>query len=217
VGLETWTAVTMHEIGHNLGLLHGGAGDCTNQKPNYLSVMNYDFYGGGLIEAAYPGATTYKACTTDADCGGDPYHCSEQTDPSDPSQCGNPNDPSTCPHWCYHVDYSGTLFNQLDQNHLDETVGLQGAPDNLDLTFYYSNGGSKTAYGPANGAPIDWNQDGPFSTDVCGDVSDNEPSEGCGLLPKLLPSNDWLSHIAGSATIFDNFQLHYQCTTNYGN
>jgi len=166
VGLETWTAVTMHEIGHNLGLLHGGAGDCTNQKPNYLSVMNYDFYGGGLIEAAYPGATTYKACTTDADCGGDPYHCSEQTDPSDPSQCGNPNDPSTCPHWCYHVDYSGTLFNQLDQNHLDETVGLQGAPDNLDLTFYYSNGGSKTAYGPANGAPIDWNQDGPFSTDV---------------------------------------------------
>ena len=30
----------MHELGHNLGLLHGG-GDNINYKPNYLSVMNY--------------------------------------------------------------------------------------------------------------------------------------------------------------------------------
>jgi hypothetical protein len=32
----------MHELGHNLNLLHGGA-DSTNYKPNYLSVMNYQF------------------------------------------------------------------------------------------------------------------------------------------------------------------------------
>jgi uncharacterized repeat protein (TIGR01451 family) len=30
----------MHELGHNLGLHHGG-GDDTNCKPNYLSIMNY--------------------------------------------------------------------------------------------------------------------------------------------------------------------------------
>jgi len=30
----------MHELGHNLGLRHGG-GDNVNCKPNYLSVMNY--------------------------------------------------------------------------------------------------------------------------------------------------------------------------------
>lgn len=30
----------MHELGHNLGLQHGG-GDGTNNKPNYVSVMNY--------------------------------------------------------------------------------------------------------------------------------------------------------------------------------
>ena len=30
----------MHELGHNLGLAHGGA-DETNYKPNYFSVMNY--------------------------------------------------------------------------------------------------------------------------------------------------------------------------------
>ena len=36
-----------HELGHNLGLHHGG-GDSTNCKPNYLSVMNYDFVITGL-------------------------------------------------------------------------------------------------------------------------------------------------------------------------
>ena len=32
----------MHELGHNLGLHHGGA-DNTDKKPNYLSVMNKNF------------------------------------------------------------------------------------------------------------------------------------------------------------------------------
>lgn len=31
----------MHELGHTLGLHHGGATDTPNFKPNYLSVMNY--------------------------------------------------------------------------------------------------------------------------------------------------------------------------------
>lgn len=35
----------MHELGHNLGLNHGG-GDEVNRKPNYLSIMNYAFQGG---------------------------------------------------------------------------------------------------------------------------------------------------------------------------
>ncbi|MBO3101090.1 choice-of-anchor L domain-containing protein [Cellulomonas fengjieae] len=35
----------MHELGHNLGLGHGGD-DHTNRKPNYLSVMNYLFQSG---------------------------------------------------------------------------------------------------------------------------------------------------------------------------
>ena len=32
----------MHELGHNLGLRHGG-GDNDNCKPNYISIMNYTF------------------------------------------------------------------------------------------------------------------------------------------------------------------------------
>lgn len=38
----------MHELGHNLGLDHGG-GDGINHKPNYLSIMNYSFQMGGLV------------------------------------------------------------------------------------------------------------------------------------------------------------------------
>jgi hypothetical protein len=38
-------AVLMHELGHNLGLLHGGD-DNINDKPNYWSVMNYTYSYG---------------------------------------------------------------------------------------------------------------------------------------------------------------------------
>lgn len=46
--------VFMHELGHTLGLGHGGTKangevDNTNYKPNYLSIMNYLFQNSGLI------------------------------------------------------------------------------------------------------------------------------------------------------------------------
>ena len=53
VGTATQQAGTfMHELGHNLGLAHGGdqGGEGKfNFKPNYLSVMNYSFQMLGLI------------------------------------------------------------------------------------------------------------------------------------------------------------------------
>lgn len=43
-----YTASTfMHELGHNLSLRHGGT-DGSSRKPNYLSIMNYNF-GYGLV------------------------------------------------------------------------------------------------------------------------------------------------------------------------
>ena len=45
IGDDDFRANTfMHELGHNLGLHHGGSDD-VNYKPNYLSVMNYVFAG----------------------------------------------------------------------------------------------------------------------------------------------------------------------------
>lgn len=40
-------ATMMHELGHNLGLRHGGS-DSRNLKPNYISVMNYLYSPIGL-------------------------------------------------------------------------------------------------------------------------------------------------------------------------
>ena len=49
----------MHELGHNLGLQHGG-GDGTNYKPNYLSIMNYLFQLRGLDVAGTAGVLDYS-------------------------------------------------------------------------------------------------------------------------------------------------------------
>jgi len=37
-----------HELGHNLGLKHGGS-DATKFKPNHLSIMNYFFQTDGVL------------------------------------------------------------------------------------------------------------------------------------------------------------------------
>lgn len=42
----------MHELGHTLGLGHGGC-DADIYKPNYISVMNYAFQIDGLIKDGY--------------------------------------------------------------------------------------------------------------------------------------------------------------------
>ncbi len=47
-GNDQWVANTIvHELGHNLNLRHGGFENC-NRKPNYNSVMNYDYQFPGV-------------------------------------------------------------------------------------------------------------------------------------------------------------------------
>ncbi|WP_410786691.1 zinc-dependent metalloprotease family protein [Kribbella sp. C-35] len=47
---DTNVGTFIHELGHNIGLKHGGT-DNLNYKPNYLSVMNYSFQLGGVLKA----------------------------------------------------------------------------------------------------------------------------------------------------------------------
>lgn len=47
--VDEQTGTLMHELGHDLGLDHGGRGDPVNFKPNYFSVMNYAFGMRGFI------------------------------------------------------------------------------------------------------------------------------------------------------------------------
>ena len=48
-----------HELGHNLGLFHGGR-DILNRKPNHLSVMNYNFTDVGMILDGKSGLLDYS-------------------------------------------------------------------------------------------------------------------------------------------------------------
>jgi hypothetical protein len=52
----------MHELGHGLGLQHGGA-DEVNNKPNYLSVMNYLFQLAGFVRGGVSGVMDYSSAT----------------------------------------------------------------------------------------------------------------------------------------------------------
>ena len=49
----------MHELGHSLGLTHGGC-DHENYKPNYLSIMNYAFQTTGLVGTGSLNYSDYK-------------------------------------------------------------------------------------------------------------------------------------------------------------
>ncbi|MDQ7029821.1 MAG: hypothetical protein Q9O62_08610 [Ardenticatenia bacterium] len=46
--IEEHTGTFLHELGHSIGLGHGG-GNAINYKPNYLSVMNYHFQIRGIL------------------------------------------------------------------------------------------------------------------------------------------------------------------------
>lgn len=49
----------IHELGHNLGLHHGGS-DPEPYKPNHLSVMNYSFQTDGLIKGNKDGLYNFQ-------------------------------------------------------------------------------------------------------------------------------------------------------------
>ncbi|RKH45464.1 hypothetical protein [Corallococcus sicarius] len=59
-GTEQQQAGTlMHELGHNIGLRHGGNED-VNYKPNYLSLMSYVYQLGGLRVDGTDGVLDYS-------------------------------------------------------------------------------------------------------------------------------------------------------------
>ncbi|MBI3447665.1 MAG: hypothetical protein HY049_01905 [Acidobacteria bacterium] len=137
----------MHELGHNFGLCHGGAGDpnaasiCSNAdvplKPNHVSSMNFAYELGGIERAAIPGTL-------------------------------GPLDPNLP----VRVDFSYGVEPWLDEGFLDESVGLgvTSPPFNRDIAWHVCFG--QLVRAPASG-PIDWNCDGffgpPMPVDVNGD------------------------------------------------
>jgi Putative metal-binding motif len=79
--IDGTAGIFMHELGHTLGLLHGG-GTEVHCKPNYISVMNYtrDFNDGG--EACLPGEPHREEVRTnralDYSSGWDPVYALDE-------------------------------------------------------------------------------------------------------------------------------------------
>lgn len=66
----------MHELGHNLGLRHGGDTNC-NRKPNYNSVMNYRYQFDGIDTDCKPGGDGVMDYSTGARAPLDETHLDE--------------------------------------------------------------------------------------------------------------------------------------------
>jgi hypothetical protein len=102
----------MHELGHNLGLRHGGYEE-RNNKPNYLSIMNYMYQLEGL--------------PTIGENEGDRFYY--QTDRKNGNNaCGSNDNPMTNPfdgdYRNFIIDYSDGSSSTLDENAAIESDGL---------------------------------------------------------------------------------------------
>lgn len=188
--------IFMHELGHNLGLDHGGplyiggvpTGNQTrlNYKPNYLSVMNYNHETLGISSA-------------DPNCAPSDYVC--KTTPV-----------ST------RLDYSsfapGVTPNVLDENNGNESAGLNLGNSDIGYTWCPS----QTRI-PGTG-PVDFNCNGNNAETWCAIGCDftfglelNHDPAGGGKVPDgtpgsgdvLQPFEDW-----------PNLYFFFQCQSTFG-
>jgi hypothetical protein len=115
----------MHELGHNLGLYHGGTNDGNNYEPNYISVMNYLYQLAGLPVIG-------------TDEGDRVYYSSNFHNGNGTCYGGLSNAPNTS---TFIMDFSHGAGINLNVASLNETLGLgQSSTDGVD----YNCNGNKT-------------------------------------------------------------------------
>ena len=156
----------MHELGHNLGLDHGGPyfvnDHALNFKPNYLSVMNYSFQDVGISNAAEAGSIVPVGT---------------------------------------RVDYSDAALAPLDEENLNETIGINAGTN--DITTYFCPG---TTRAPATG-PIDWDCDGDGGTET-------RSGAAAGLPHVEIDNNSTGDTFLGGYADWPNLNFAFQCDAN---
>jgi hypothetical protein len=190
----------MHELGHNLGLQHGG-GDDDPYKPNYLSVMSYRYQFAGILSAAEVGSDKPILCMTDADC---PTHdfCQRRE--------------------CVRLDYSrqtlptgGNTPGSLDESTSDGHLGLNepaGLGSGTADLFTFNDAQCDLPWTlAASDGPVDWNADEDTTdTSVAADVDYGTGEPGgplCGEQLTLVPGfTDW-------PDMGGHFTYKFQCTS----
>ena len=203
----------MHELGHNLGLNHGGGSSVTGDaeitptfKPNYLSVMNLKWNLVGIQRAAAPGSIQ-PVCTKDTDCHADEL--------------------CTRAGYCARLDYStqtlptgGNTPGSLTEANTNGLPGLNEAAGlgsgTADITTYSSysaaTGTCPFVIAPTEG-PLDFDQDGIAGNNLHVSVDLNRQDHptvmACpsGVTQTLKGHTDW-----GPAPGQSIFAYKFQCT-----
>lgn len=134
----------MHELGHNLGLRHGGDED-VNYKPNYWSIMNYMYQFQGLD--ADPSASTAYERWRFIKGDGAPLPCAL----SSGSPCGDKSQ--------FVINFSNGSGSELVETSLSEANNLGRGSTGGAYADWNMSGALN-----ANLLPIDLNADGSFST-----------------------------------------------------
>jgi hypothetical protein len=136
----------MHELGHNLGLRHGGDTDM-NYKPNYVSVMNYAYQLSAIIttSAATPSGYSFRVDYSD-----ETLPALNESNLSEPAGIGSVLHPNDLVFWwCFSCNPGGGLLGPasgpIDWNQDGNTTdtGLQididgdtGYIENISLTGF---------------------------------------------------------------------------------
>jgi uncharacterized repeat protein (TIGR01451 family) len=174
---EKWAArrqagTFMHELGHNLGLHHGGggsdhygSGDDTNFKPNYFSVMNYAWEKPGAFFEQFFVAYG-KNLATAREAKDDMYQSVFYGVPLE-----DPALEMVMRHYAsWEPTYSRSALPSLNEFALNELTGISGGPElagkvgiltspHFDFFFGVPGWQLKPQFYALTGA-IDWNADG---------------------------------------------------------
>jgi len=177
----------MHELGHNFGLLHGGD-DGVTFKPNFLSVLNYNYQFTGILVSDAP--------PVDAVAGPTPDPALTRLDYSN-----------------QRLKTLDEFFDGATHFGLDEASGLNcpciapycsGLATSNDVVIYSNQGLTGSAYGSCSGA-IDWDGNGDVTgTNLQVDLNASDH-------PALVP---FYTQLSGGQQEWGSFQYGFQCTPN---